>query len=219
MLACRTATQPVAPCPRELASGLGRYLRTTVVCGSRWIRRGSRRGLIRGSSSAATRSPPAGAPATTACGSTRSGGCRPSPDATSGDAFGISPRARNGSATSSATPGITHHASSSKPRSSASISQTGTGGSGTFTDELIHASRYRNVEPYRHRDVLVVSAGVTGSELAFFLAEGGAARVRRDRRRLRRCREAGQDEIVAVVERFEGPRRRSRRRRAHPAMR
>jgi putative flavoprotein involved in K+ transport len=62
----------------------------------------------------------------------------------------------------------------------------------SFTGELIHASRFRNVAPYRGRDVLVVSAGVTGSELAFFLAEGGAARVRVAVRTpptiLRRCR-------------------------------
>jgi putative flavoprotein involved in K+ transport len=62
----------------------------------------------------------------------------------------------------------------------------------SFTGELIHSSRFRNVAPYRGRDVLVVSAGVTGSELAFFLAEGGAARVRVAVRTpptiLRRCR-------------------------------
>jgi putative flavoprotein involved in K+ transport len=61
-----------------------------------------------------------------------------------------------------------------------------------FTGELIHAADFRNVAPYRGRDVLIVSAGVTGSELAFFLAEGGAARVRVAVRTpptiLRRCR-------------------------------
>ncbi len=61
-----------------------------------------------------------------------------------------------------------------------------------FTGELIHAAQYRNPVPYRGRDVLVVSAGVTGSELAFLLLEGGAARVRVAVRTppniLRRCR-------------------------------
>ena len=65
-------------------------------------------------------------------------------------------------------------------------------GRDTFTGELIHAASYRNASPYRARDVLVVSAGVTGSELALFLAEGGAARVRVAVRTppnvLRRCR-------------------------------
>jgi len=48
----------------------------------------------------------------------------------------------------------------------------------TFTGELLHASRYRNPEPYRGRDVLVVGTGNTGAELCVDLAEGGAARVR-----------------------------------------
>jgi putative flavoprotein involved in K+ transport len=65
-------------------------------------------------------------------------------------------------------------------------------GKETFAGELIHASRYRSATPYRGRDVLVISAGVTGSELAFFLAEGGASRVRVAVRTppnlLRRCR-------------------------------
>lgn len=47
-----------------------------------------------------------------------------------------------------------------------------------FTGELIHASAYRNPAPYRGRDVLVVSAGNTGSEISLELARGGAARVR-----------------------------------------
>lgn len=62
----------------------------------------------------------------------------------------------------------------------------------SYAGELIHSSEYRNPAPYEGRDVLVVSAGVTGSELAYFLAEGGAARVRVAVRTppniLRRCR-------------------------------
>jgi len=48
----------------------------------------------------------------------------------------------------------------------------------TFAGELVHASAYRNAEPYRGRDVLVVGAGNTGSEIAVDLTEGGASRVR-----------------------------------------
>jgi putative flavoprotein involved in K+ transport len=62
----------------------------------------------------------------------------------------------------------------------------------SFSGELIHASEYRNAAPYRGRDVLVVGPNVTGSEVAYFLAEGGAARVRVAVRTppniLRRCR-------------------------------
>jgi putative flavoprotein involved in K+ transport len=47
-----------------------------------------------------------------------------------------------------------------------------------FAGELVHASRYRNAEPYRGRDVLVVGSGNTGAEIAVDLAEGGAAQVR-----------------------------------------
>jgi putative flavoprotein involved in K+ transport len=47
-----------------------------------------------------------------------------------------------------------------------------------FTGELIHSSAYRNPEPYRDRDVLVVGPGTTGSEVAALLARGGAGRVR-----------------------------------------
>jgi cation diffusion facilitator CzcD-associated flavoprotein CzcO len=42
----------------------------------------------------------------------------------------------------------------------------------------VHASEYRNPEPYLGRDVLVVGAGNTGAEIAVDLVEGGAARVR-----------------------------------------
>lgn len=47
-----------------------------------------------------------------------------------------------------------------------------------FSGELIHSSAYRNSEPYRGRDVLVVGPGVTGSEVAALLSQGGAGRVR-----------------------------------------
>ncbi|HEX3042044.1 MAG TPA: NAD(P)/FAD-dependent oxidoreductase [Solirubrobacterales bacterium] len=47
-----------------------------------------------------------------------------------------------------------------------------------FGGELIHASDYRDPEPYRGKDVLVVGPGVTGSEVAHLIAAGGAARVR-----------------------------------------
>jgi putative flavoprotein involved in K+ transport len=47
-----------------------------------------------------------------------------------------------------------------------------------FSGELIHSSAYRNPEPYESRDVLVVGPGVTGSEVAALLSEGGAGRVR-----------------------------------------
>jgi putative flavoprotein involved in K+ transport len=48
----------------------------------------------------------------------------------------------------------------------------------TYTGELLHASRYRNAEPFAGRDVLVVGVGNTGAELAVDLVEGGASRVR-----------------------------------------
>jgi len=47
-----------------------------------------------------------------------------------------------------------------------------------FPGELVHASTYRNAAPYRGKDVLVVGAGNTGSEIAVDLTEGGASRVR-----------------------------------------
>src|SRR5947199_105156 len=48
----------------------------------------------------------------------------------------------------------------------------------SFEGELVHASGYRNPEPYRGRDVLVVGSGNTGAEIAVDLVEGGARRVR-----------------------------------------
>jgi cation diffusion facilitator CzcD-associated flavoprotein CzcO len=47
-----------------------------------------------------------------------------------------------------------------------------------FAGELLHSSRYRNPEPYRGRDVLVVGSGNSGAEIAHDVAEGGAARSR-----------------------------------------
>jgi putative flavoprotein involved in K+ transport len=47
-----------------------------------------------------------------------------------------------------------------------------------FEGELLHAKSYRNAEPYRGRDVLVVGTGNTGAEIAVDLVERGAARVR-----------------------------------------
>ena len=51
-------------------------------------------------------------------------------------------------------------------------------GRGDFTRPLLHAAEYRNPEPYRGRDVLVVGSGCSGAEIAYDLATGGAARVR-----------------------------------------
>jgi cation diffusion facilitator CzcD-associated flavoprotein CzcO len=51
-------------------------------------------------------------------------------------------------------------------------------GRDSFEGELIHGQDYRNPEPYRGKDVLVVGSGNTGAEIAVDLVEGGAARVR-----------------------------------------
>ncbi|MFF8607733.1 flavin-containing monooxygenase [Streptomyces sp. NPDC015346] len=51
-------------------------------------------------------------------------------------------------------------------------------GLATYSGEITHASAYRAPAAYRGRDVLVVGAGNTGTEIAADLAEGGAARVR-----------------------------------------
>jgi cation diffusion facilitator CzcD-associated flavoprotein CzcO len=46
-----------------------------------------------------------------------------------------------------------------------------------FTGELIHSAAYRNAEPFKGKDVLVVSARNTGSEIAYELATTGGCRV------------------------------------------
>jgi cation diffusion facilitator CzcD-associated flavoprotein CzcO len=53
----------------------------------------------------------------------------------------------------------------------------GWSGRDSFRGELRHASEYRNAEPYRDRKVLVVGPGCSGMEIAYDLAEGGAAQV------------------------------------------
>jgi cation diffusion facilitator CzcD-associated flavoprotein CzcO len=47
-----------------------------------------------------------------------------------------------------------------------------------FQGSLLHAAAYRNPEPFRDGDVLVVGPGCSGMEIAYDLAEGGARRVR-----------------------------------------
>jgi len=47
-----------------------------------------------------------------------------------------------------------------------------------FEKRLIHSGEYRNPEPFRDADVLVVGPGCSGMEIAYDLAEGGAGRVR-----------------------------------------
>ncbi|MGV9251647.1 flavin-containing monooxygenase [Streptomyces sp. NPDC003697] len=51
-------------------------------------------------------------------------------------------------------------------------------GRDAWTGEFLHASQYRNAQPFAGRDVLVVGVGNTGAEIAVDLVEGGAARVR-----------------------------------------
>ncbi len=48
----------------------------------------------------------------------------------------------------------------------------------TWTGTLLHSAAYRNAEPFRGKDVLVVGPGNSGAEIATDLAEGGAASVR-----------------------------------------
>lgn len=43
---------------------------------------------------------------------------------------------------------------------------------------LLHAASYRNADPFRDRDVLVVGPGCSGMEIAYDLLQGGAGRVR-----------------------------------------
>lgn len=51
-------------------------------------------------------------------------------------------------------------------------------GRADFGGRIIHASEYRNGEPFRDLDVLVVGVGNTGAEIAVDLAEQGARRIR-----------------------------------------
>jgi putative flavoprotein involved in K+ transport len=43
-----------------------------------------------------------------------------------------------------------------------------------FAGEIVHSSQYRNPEPFRGRDVLVVGAGNSGAEIAHDVIDGGA---------------------------------------------
>jgi putative flavoprotein involved in K+ transport len=51
-------------------------------------------------------------------------------------------------------------------------------GQENWTGTLLHSADYRNPEPFRGKDVLVVGPGNSGSEIASDLAEGGASAVR-----------------------------------------
>jgi hypothetical protein len=46
-----------------------------------------------------------------------------------------------------------------------------------FAGRLLHSSEYKNPTPFRDQDVLVVGPGSSGMEIAYDLAQGGAARV------------------------------------------
>jgi cation diffusion facilitator CzcD-associated flavoprotein CzcO len=47
-----------------------------------------------------------------------------------------------------------------------------------FEGRLIHSAEYQNTDEFRGADALVVGSGSSGMEIAYDLAEGGAARVR-----------------------------------------
>jgi putative flavoprotein involved in K+ transport len=47
-----------------------------------------------------------------------------------------------------------------------------------FAGDLMHAVTYRDPLPFRGKDVLIVSAGNTGTEIGYELAQNGAGRVR-----------------------------------------
>ncbi|ULE34649.1 flavin-containing monooxygenase [Mycobacterium sp. IDR2000157661] len=51
-------------------------------------------------------------------------------------------------------------------------------GADAFTGELLHSAHYRNAGPFAGRDVLVVGAGNSGTDIALQLSDGVAARVR-----------------------------------------
>jgi len=50
-------------------------------------------------------------------------------------------------------------------------------GADGFTGRLLHASAYRNAEPFAGRNVLVVGAGNSGADIAVDLVRGGASNV------------------------------------------
>lgn len=50
-------------------------------------------------------------------------------------------------------------------------------GRDAFEGALLHSSQYRNAEPFKGQRVLVVGPGSSGMEIAYELAEGGAAKV------------------------------------------
>jgi putative flavoprotein involved in K+ transport len=51
-------------------------------------------------------------------------------------------------------------------------------GSPEFPGTVVHSSAYRNPEPFRGQDVVVVGAGNSAAEIALDLAEGGAGSVK-----------------------------------------
>jgi cation diffusion facilitator CzcD-associated flavoprotein CzcO len=51
-------------------------------------------------------------------------------------------------------------------------------GRARFAGRFLHAAQYRNPEPFRGGDVLVVGPGCSGMEIAYDLVDGGAKRVR-----------------------------------------
>jgi cation diffusion facilitator CzcD-associated flavoprotein CzcO len=51
-------------------------------------------------------------------------------------------------------------------------------GSDSYAGELVHARGFRNGEPYRGKEALIVGAGISGTDIAKDLVEHGAARVR-----------------------------------------
>jgi putative flavoprotein involved in K+ transport len=51
-------------------------------------------------------------------------------------------------------------------------------GRDAYDGVLIHAAAYRNAEPFRQSDVLVVGAGCSGMEIAYDLVDAGVERVR-----------------------------------------
>src|SRR5438094_491815 len=46
-----------------------------------------------------------------------------------------------------------------------------------FTGDVVHSSAYRNAEPFRGKDVVVVGSGESAGDLVMDLVDGGAARV------------------------------------------